>query len=156
MAEEQQATEYPITTTHLRKGSIVSVEVLEEAFGVKRGTDAFQLAALRAADYITKRLAQRGEMVTVAQRKCNLVILTDTEASSYNEQRFDTEIGSAARALRRMAAVDRSQVDATRLAAHDRALEVRGRMLAAARRERRQASLAPHKRETPALPRRAK
>lgn len=145
-------TEYPIPTSDLRKGDIVSVDQIEEAFRVARGTDAYQLAARRASDYIVQRLAERGLHVTIAQRKHSLMILTDEEASTYNAHRFDLELGGAGRALRRLAEVDRSQLSSGRIVDHDRALEVRGRMLAAARRERRQLQPKPHERTTPGLP----
>ncbi len=151
--EELNATEHPLDTSDLRKGSIISAETIEHAFGVRRGTEAYRFALMRASDYIAHRLAERGDPVTVVERKHNLVVLTDTEASTHNERAFDNRVNAAARSLRRLANVDRSQLDPDRLASHDRALEVRGRVLSAARRARRTPALAASKRQTPALKR---
>lgn len=143
--------EYPIDTSTLQKGSVVTAETIASAFGVRIGTEAFQLASMRCGSYITMRLAERDLFVTVAQRKHDLVVLTDDEASSYNAKRFGASFRAAARASRRMSAVDRSQLDPKRIESHDRTLEVQGRMLSAARRARREVTPLPRERQTPAL-----
>lgn len=146
-----ETTEYPIETDRLQKGSIVAAEIIERAFSVKRGTDAYQLAAMRAIDHIASRLRERGEIVTVVQRKHDVVILTDTEASEHNASLFQSRIRSAARAHVRQLGVDRSQLDPEKLAGHDRALETQGRVLSAIRRARRLPQPQPTRRATPAI-----
>lgn len=146
-----ETTEYPIKTDHLVKGDTVDALTIEQAFSVKRETDAYRFAMLRASDYVTRRFRDRGETVTVVDRKHNLVILTDAEAAEYNDQRFAIELRGAARAHARNLGVDRANLTTAQVRTHDRALEVNGRLLGAIRKER-VAILSEHKRSTPLPP----
>lgn len=149
---ETQTTEYPLQTEHLHKGSIIAAGVIEEAFQVKRGTDAYQMAVMRAIEYIARRLASRGEVVTVAQRKHDLVVLTDDEAIGHNAQQFKIAIRKARRSHTRQLAVDRSQVStSTLLKEHDRNLEVGGHVISSISRATREITAAVRQRDTPAL-----
>lgn len=149
---ETQTTEYPLQTEHLTKGSIIPAHVIEEAFGVKRGTDAYQLAAMQACNYITERFAARGEVVTVAQRKHDIAVLTDDEAVRHNKQQFRAGIRKARRSHARQLGVDRSQISTPQLVAeHDRSVEVAGRVLSAVSRVTREIAASVRKRETPTL-----
>src|SRR5678810_469565 len=97
--EETECTgEYPIDTDSLTKGSRIAAEVIERAFNVTRGTDAYQMAAMRAVNHIARRFLDRGEIVTVTQRKHDLVILTDDEVPAHNARLFRNDIRKAARA----------------------------------------------------------
>lgn len=149
---DMETTEYPIRTDHLEKGSIVSAHIIEEAFHVKRGTDAYGLAAMRAAEYISKRFEERGEIVTVSQRKHDLVVLTDEEAVEHNERSFNSGLRKAAKSHHRSLGIDRSAiVDDKVLKAHDRGLEKQGRILSSIREARRPISPKPRERMTPEL-----
>lgn len=128
---EAELTEYPIDTDSLAKGSRVPAETIERAFHVKRGTDAYQMAAMRASQYIARRFLDRGEIVTVTQRKHDLVILTDEEMPAHNARLFKNNIRAAARTHARMLGGDRSKMSEETLRVHDRALTVQGAQLAA-------------------------
>lgn len=149
--EATRSEEYPIATDDLIKGSTVSVEVIERAFGAHRDTKQYQLAAMRAAEYIARRFADRGEVVFVAQEKGALRILTDEEAPAYAAKLFREGMRKAGHAHARQLGADRSQMSDEVRSAHDRALEVQGRMLSAARKERRAPALVAAKRQTPSL-----
>lgn len=149
---ETHTTEYPLQTDHLVKGSVITASVIEEAFQVKRGTDAYQLAAMRAAEYIAHRLADRGESVTIAQRKHDLVILTDDEAIGHNAQQFKIAIRKARRSHTRQLAVDRSQVSTPELLKqHDRNIAVGGHVLQSISRATREITAAVRQRDTPGI-----
>lgn len=144
-------TEHPIATDSLSKGDVIVAVDLERALGVKRETDAYRLGLRRIVDYITRRFRDRGEIVTVVERRHCIVILTDAEASEYNAQRFTIELRGAARAHARNLGVDRSQLTSEQAAHHDRALQTNGRILHAIRRER-AFVLGEHKRSAPLPP----
>jgi hypothetical protein len=147
--ETECASEYPIDTESLTKGSRVAAEVIERAFNVKRGTDAYQMAAMRAQQHIARRFLDRGEIVTVTQRKHDLVILTDEEVPAHNSRLFRNDIKKAARAHARQLGADRSLMTEETLKLHDRTLSVQGAQLAAVSRVRREFSPSPRTRTTP-------
>lgn len=124
-------TEYPIDVERLSKGDCVVAAMIESAFNVKRGTDAYQMAAMRASEFISKRFLDRGEIVTITQRKHDLWILTDEEMPAHNARLFKNDIRRAARVHARMLGGDRSKMTSDTLKLHDRALTVQGAQLAA-------------------------
>lgn len=147
--DEELTTEYPLDVEQLQKGSIIPAERIEHAFRVVRGTDAFQMASMRASKYIARRFLDRGEIVTVTQRKHDLVILTDDEMPAHNARLFRNDIKKAARAHARMLGGDRSKMSDETLKLHDRALTVQGAQLAAIGQARREIAATSRERLTP-------
>lgn len=144
--------EYPFDTDSLEKGSRISVDTIEHAFSVSHGTDAYQIAALRAVAYVERRFRDRGIVVTVVQRKGEIHVLTDAEAAVENARRFDLGIGAATRAHFRNQHVDRSQLPANEIDRHDRRLESDGRYLSGGKTARALPAPRPHQRATPLPP----
>lgn len=126
-----QATEYPLVTDHLTKGSRITVDEIERAFGVKRGTDEYRFKMLRARAYVEQRLSDRGELVTLISEGYDIVILTDEEASAYNARRFETSRRAGERAFVRLGQVDRSRLSEEASKRHDRDLVAIGRRIQA-------------------------
>lgn len=126
-----QATEYPLPTDDLGKGSRVAADVIEHAFGVARGTDEYRLRLLRVRDYIAQRLAERGEFVTIVGESNDLVILTDEQASAYNARRFEVTRRAGERAFVRLGQVDRARLAEETRKRHDRDLVAIGRRIQA-------------------------
>lgn len=143
-------SEHPFDTSQLHKGSFVDASTIEQAYGVRRGTDEFRLASLRGKQFIEERFEARGLIVVVVIRDEGLAILTDAEASTNREKRIKSSLRGAKRALVQMGAVDRSKLAPERLPQHDRQFEVLGRALSAADRERKIAPPPPTVRNTPA------
>jgi hypothetical protein len=145
--------EYPFDTDALEKGSRITVEEIEKAYGVSFGTDAYQLASLKAVSYIERRFRDRGVVVTVVQRKGEVVVLTDSEAAVENARQFDLKMKGAARAHFRNMNVDRANLPPGELEVHDRNLEVEGRRRAADRAAMKALpETKPHARTTPLPP----
>jgi hypothetical protein len=144
-------SEYPIDTDSLVKGSTISAEVIEKAFGVKRGTDAYGMAAMRAVAYISRRFLDRGEVVTITQRKHDLVVLTDEEVPAHNARLFRLNIRRAARAHGRMLGSDRSLMSNDAAAIHDRSVAVQGAQLQAISKVIRETRALRRERQTPGL-----
>lgn len=151
-AANDERREYPFETDVLDKGSIVTIQTVEGAYGVKFGTDEYQLAALRASAYIERRFRERGLVVTVVQRKGNVHILTDQEAAEENRRQFDLKLKGAARAHVRNVGVDRGNLPEGDRAKHDRSLETQGRQLAAMRQAKKLPTPTAHQRTTPLIP----
>lgn len=149
--DTHEAEEYPLATDDLSKGSVVPTEVIERAFRVQRDTKDFQLALLRASDFIARRFRDRGEVVFVTQERGSLRVLTDEEAVSYGAKLFRQGVRMAAHAHARQSAADRALMSEATRAEHDRSLEVQGRMLSAMRKERRAPVVEAAKRATPVL-----
>ncbi len=148
-----ETTAYPFDTDGLQKGSTVTTATIERAYSVTKGTEAYQFAWLQAREFVMRRFAERGEIVTVTQRNGDLVILTDEEQVAYNAEQFKAGIRKARRSHARMLGADRSKIEnPDALAMHDRRLEVQGRVLAAVARETRTLAPTPHQRTTPVLP----
>lgn len=149
--ENLETTEYPIATSHLQKGDTINAETIEAAFGVKRGTQAYQFAVMRVCDHVRQRFAERvpAEIVTVVQDHDAVVVLTDNEATEYNARRFKSGIAQAARSHRQQLGVDRSKLDEAKVPEHDRSLTVQGRVLSAINKARRMPALKPAARGTP-------
>jgi hypothetical protein len=152
--ETVEATEYPIATEHLAKGSRVSAETIERAFSVERGTDAYRFKAMGAQRYIEQRLAERDLFVTTCADHCDIVILTDEEALAYNARRFEAETRARDRAFRRLGHTDRAYLSDTSRAQLDRKIVELGRRVQDDRKAKRELTARPTPRATPAaLPR---
>lgn len=148
--DETEATEYPLATDGLHKGSRVTAETIEHAFGVRRGAKEYQLRALQASRYIARRLLERGEPATVVQDGDEIAILTDEEARIYNAHRFHLTRRAGERAFARLRQVDRANLDDGGRNALDRDLAVIGRRIQADRAARRDVQPKVLPRATPA------
>jgi hypothetical protein len=145
-----ETTKFPFDTDSLQKGDSIPAETIERAYSVSRDAKEYGFAVLMARDYITKQFLERGEVVTVALVKGVLRIFTDEEQVQYNADRFRAGIRDAQRAHNRMLGADRSLIQNPQtLEAHDRRIEVQGRMLSAVARERKVLAPTPVARATP-------
>jgi hypothetical protein len=135
---------YPFEVDDLEKGSRIARSVIEDAYGVRFGSDEFGMALLKARQYLEQSFAVRGIVVTVKSDHGDLVVLQDEDASSYNERRFNEGLRAARRSHFRNLAVDRSKLTDERRGDHDRTLVNQGRILSAVK-EARRISAAPRK-----------
>ena len=110
------------------------------------------LGRAEPVSYIERRFRDRGVVVTVVQRKGEIVVLTDSEAAVENARQFDLKVKSAARAHFRAVNVDRALLEEGERAVHDRNVEVQGRQLAAMRAAKALPEPRPHTRSTPLPP----
>ena len=144
--------EHPFATDELNKGSVVDAATVAEGYGVKVDTVRFRLALLQAGEYIERRLAERGLLVVVAQRKNDLIVLTDAEAALYTAREFRAGLRKAGRNHAKGRTVDRANLPESARNNHDRELELQGRTLSAIRTARRTPVAIPTKRATPLPP----
>jgi len=147
-----RATEWPLETKHLAKGDRIPASIIEEVFKTSREKRNYGLKLMRACDFVTRRLLERGISAVVVSEHDDLVILTDAEAATYSAHNFDLGRRKMGRSLQRQAAVDRSQLTPDQLATHDRALAQHGAIYAATTKACRTFALpSPTQRNTPGL-----
>lgn len=123
------ASKYPVDIEALAKGSAIPAEYLEDAYGMRRETDAFRLKLLALKEKIESEKAGRGEPVTVVAERGGLRILTDSEAATYNPQRFRAGLSAARRSHSRTMAVDAENLTSDERAALDGSIIFQSRVL---------------------------
>jgi len=106
---------YPIDTTDLHKGSVVTMARLINITKAMPGTSRYAFRLLRLKNFIAKALARRGELATCVIRQNEIVILTDAEANQYN---FNFA-GSGARRIRR-STIRHATIDLSKLTPDER------------------------------------
>lgn len=109
--ERHTPTEYPVDTSQLGKGSVLTATEVETALGTKRVHYLFGIAVMKLSEWIRTRLRDRGLDVVIKQEGGGLRILTDAEAVDYTEGHFNSLkrrlVVTHARALR----IDTSNLD---------------------------------------------
>ena len=106
---------WPIDTCELKKGDYISSQRLSELTNLSVGSPQYAFKLMSLKKFITKALAKRGLLVTVAIRQDGLAILTDQEAAIYNVKFAK----SGARRIKR-SAVRHSVIDLSKLTPAER------------------------------------
>ncbi len=146
------AQRYPFDYDELDKGSFIPPEKIESLLGVRRDHAQYALRVLRLCEQITEELAAREKRVTVVGDGGGIRILTDAEASAYNNRAADLAYSKMGRSLARLQAVDPTEFEDNTKRLHERRLLVVGHMLRGAQHGRKEAlKLVAHERSTPAL-----
>ena len=135
----------------LQKGSFISPSEIEGITGVIIGTPNYQFALMQLRYEIENELGHLGRPVTVKSEGAGLRILTDSEASIYNERQGNLARFKLFRAFRRNKNVDEANLSDPERQVHYRTLEVQGKYVQALKRVRQELSLEPSKRMTPGL-----
>ena len=129
----QPVTEWPIDPHALNKGDWIPADTIENITGVKRAEyKRYQLALLRAKSMIEQTLASVGRNWTLRIQGQTLRVLTDAEASSYNEEASDAARRRIERCAVRLCGVETSGLTPEERKQHDRRmlkLAMRQRML---------------------------
>ena len=132
----------------LQKGDVIGIEELEKITHKQVGTDAYDLAVMG----IRKRILDEREDLTVVHDHDTLRILTDPEASTYNDTRFKRSIRVMCESNNRLIQVDTSQFNKELSDKHLRRIELNSRTYQAAMLGRRgKLTLPPVTRKTPGL-----
>ena len=106
---------YPIDTTDLHKGSVVTMARLIEITKANPGTSRYAFRLLRLKNFISKALVRRGEPAPCVIKQNEIVILTDAEANQYNF----AFAGSGARRIRR-STIRHAVIDLSKLTPDER------------------------------------
>ncbi len=149
--DEDDVSPIEFPTADLQKGSIISHNHLESHLGVDRTSRRYGLACLGVADFIKKKLAERGlHVVTRIQEAIGLSILTDEEALVYTQYEFERASRRRLAQYNKLKKIDRKNLSAASQTNMDTALTVLGRRIQADRSAKKHdLNFAPVQRATP-------
>lgn len=138
----------------MAKGDRISRGEVAEIVAVNEDDDPhkFRFEMMRLMQFIRNELARRGRPWTVCEVKGDVAILTDEEASKYNDRRFNQQVRGALVNHAQNLGVDVSNLSAAQLQRHDRNLSRNGAIVAAIANARRELHAAPYRRDKPGLP----
>lgn len=127
-----ELTPYPLDLSTLSKGDTLTAEQLEDAFGCARTDREYRFKLMALGLQIEEEFADgREETVTVTYPDDGIRILTDSEAVDYNPRMFRNGLRRAGKAHKRLAGVDRSQLNELEKARAEHELLVQNRLLQA-------------------------
>lgn len=135
---------YPIDPDRLHKGQVITIEELETLVGFARTLERFRLGVVVIQNYINTRT----EMTAVFRRD-GLHILTDSQASGYNDRRFHIGLDHVYNRHQKSAQVDMSNLSPPEAQEHVRNLAKQARIVAGVTAIRRQIVLDAHRRTLP-------
>lgn len=141
---EAEFVRWPLDFDALEKGHVIDSAKLSQITKCERGTAAYALCTLQVKQEIEKKLAQRDYPVTCKVEKDSIRILTDVEASEYNEIQGEHAVRKAYRALRRQMNVDARNLTEEQQKEHSRRLLHQGMTVSAIRETRRTLRLTAH------------
>jgi hypothetical protein len=142
----------PIDFDAIQKGDALSPSQLEEITGKKQGTSAYAFAVMQLSQRIANECASRGKIFTIAIVQQHLRVLTDEEASVYNDKQYRAKWRGMKRNHFNNMAVDASKLSDSQRSKHERNILVQAGLLAAGDKERRRLIVQAHQRTTPGLP----
>lgn len=122
---------YPIDLTELHKGQLLDLSMLEEITSKKRGTQEFDFAVLGIQERINDRTPMTAKVTTDGLR-----ILTDSEASEYNQRQFSLALGRTVRRHGKALQVDVVNLPPEEQRMHERRLINQSRVVQAIARAR--------------------
>lgn len=139
--------------SQMEKGDVLSVEHCEAVLGISRkaNTSAYNLALMGIVSQVQRDLWHAGRRYTVATHHGQVKVLTDPEASEYNDKHFESGLSKSRRASGRMRMVDVGKLDSEQRQHHDRNLVKHSHILSAIRKARKDLELPPYNRNTPTL-----
>lgn len=141
---------HPLDFDALKKGDTISLAELEDILSIRSDDPSFPLKRLALQQQIESEMDERGNPVTVATRKGQIVILTDDQAAEYNPHCFRLYQRRMAKAHARTLAVDPGELTDIQRRQHEQNVMVQTRVLAAGQ-EARQLALRAVRRSVPKL-----
>lgn len=134
---ESPLVRWPLDFDALSKGDVIDSGRLAEITKAAPGTSTYSLRLLQVKEQIERKLLQREYPVTTKIEGNCLRILTDAEASEYNEQQAEQAVRKAYRSLRRQMNVDVRSLTPEQQTEHGRRLIQQGAVVNAIRETRR-------------------
>ena len=124
-------TEFEIDVKSLKKGDVIPVESIEAMTGTKYGSLAYGFKCLSITSYLDGQLPD----ISIAIKKGNICLLTDTEAAYYQTDRFRQGMQTMKRSNRKFARIDTAEFDATQHEFYKNQHLIQSRILQAVSRE---------------------
>lgn len=121
---DMQPKRWPFDVDAVTKGSVVmSAEQIDEYANATRESNKRRLALLRLAAMLRRGLQARGHVGwTICEKDQALVVLSDAEATIYNQKRTDDAVRVIAESTHRLVHVDESALTAEQSEEHQRRL----------------------------------
>lgn len=127
MSKTQTARPWPLDFDGLKKGDVISIEVIERIANCKCDTTDYALKAMALAEKIMCVKKEHLEPVTAKVEKGTIRILLDHEATVYNDKTVRAGLRKIGRGCERMSEVDTRQLTGEQHNKHLRRLEVNSR-----------------------------
>lgn len=121
-------SKFPLDYDLLEKGSIITVDTLTAIFNLPADDQRFKLKCLALTGEITRQLSERGIEATVCQCRGAIKVLTDSEATSYNERQGLLGRRKIKRSFRRLVNVDVANLTDKEREAHEKRILLLGRL----------------------------
>lgn len=115
----QETKKWPVDFEAIKKGDIITEAQCRAALSPKDDKD-FQLKLLSLKDEIERRHADLGTVLTIKVTRNSLHVLTDPEASEYNESRQQHALRHFVKSHRRLIGVEISNLSPEQAGEHDR------------------------------------
>jgi hypothetical protein len=133
------ASRYPFDYEAIEKGDSFPVSEIESITKKEYGTKEYDFAIMTLQATVTRELEAIGKSYTVVIQKGGLTILTDTEATRYNDQRFMSGFKTMVGAHFRQMGVDTTQLEEVDQQHHERRIMKQSHMLMGAKNGRSEA-----------------
>src|SRR3990167_11413014 len=119
---------FPLDFDLLDKGSVISADTLTDIFSLPVDDPRYRLKCLSLVEQITRQLSDRGIEATVCQSRGSIRVLTDSEATTYNERQGLLGRRKIRKSFRRLLNVDTANLSDKERSAHDKRLLLLGRL----------------------------
>jgi hypothetical protein len=129
----QDEKRFRLDYAKLEKGMFIGPEALEEAFGLSREDDEFQWKVLSLITEARREL--RETEVTVVQRHRGILVLSDDEATEYQNSRFVGGIRQAVDAHDKARRINPEALNEQQRKVHERRVINQSRIVQAIRRK---------------------
>lgn len=115
----QKTEKWPLDFDAINKGDIITEAQCRAALNPRDDKD-FQLKLLTLKEEIERRHAELGTILTIKVTRNSLHILTDAEASEYNENRQQHALRHFVKSHRRLIGVEIGNLSSEQAGEHDR------------------------------------
>jgi len=127
------ASRVPFDYESIEKGDLFPASEIETITNKKRGTVQYQFALMGLQAAMSLGLEDLGKSYTVKIHQDGLQVLTDIEATEYNDRRFRSSFRGMLKAHFRQMGVDESQLDDPDVRAHQHRLFKQGKIIMGAK-----------------------
>lgn len=120
--DKMNPQKFPLDFDTIKKGDTITEPVCREIIGTAKTEEQYQIGLLGLKQQIERELMQRGIVATIKITRKTIEVLTDAQASEYNEARQNYALKSFVTSHRRMLGVDSSKLTGQQVVEHDRRL----------------------------------
>jgi hypothetical protein len=143
---------HPLDYETLKKGDYITPEQAQEITGKKMNDPKFPLALLNLKERIRREMQAQRRPITAKVEQLGIRILSDPEASNYNDKQASSALRKLGRSVKRLLQVDQRNLDDGETKVHERRIVTWSKTYQAAKASRRESLKLPvHERKTPGV-----